>query len=370
MPGRSVSPSIDTVDRYIAERCTQFYPKADSGYADDWLAALPSQTDDKLGIRLEDLQTACNAALRALPASITPLATQGTFHRLYRVQAQNNEHFILRIGLPGSQAADGGMLVEARIVEILRYRDFPVCEVLHIDLSRSLCPFDYQLSRAATGQSLAAADNDESQMAKLLTALGEMLARLHAFDLTRGFGFINPNLSSPANNRLIGMIPDWQSYLNCHLDDHIERCRSLNIIDRREADTIIEAFHNPPILNPPSRLLHGDLGNHNIFFANGRISMLIDWEDALAGDPLYDLAFCASFHPEHRHAALFEGYFGVKSRAPDASWRFWHYFLRIAVAKTVLRARFGYQDLPGRMPASQRIQLALHKLGEFQPRRF
>jgi len=42
--------------------------------------------------------------------------------------------------------------------------------------------------------------------------------------------------------------------------------------------------------------------------------------------------------------------------------RFWTYFLRVALAKTVVRHNLGLRDRPGRPPASRRIQLALDRL--------
>ena len=94
----------------------------------------------------------------------------------------------------------------------------------------------------------------------------------------------------------------------------------------------------------------------------GRITCLIDWEDAVAGDPLFEVAFWATFHPERRWDAFFAGYRKDPLETPEDRLRFWLYFLRIALMKTVLRHRLGCTDPPGRTPASQRIQRALRGL--------
>ena len=109
----------------------------------------------------------------------------------------------------------------------------------------------------------------------------------------------------------------------------------------------------------PARLCHGDLGNHNVFVRDGHVSALIDWEDCLAGDPVYDVAFWATFHPPRRYDALIAGYRAAGTVPEDFFRRFWLYYLRVALAKTVVRARFGLVDLPGHMPASLRIRLGL-----------
>jgi len=36
--------------------------------------------------------------------------------------------------------------------------------------------------------------------------------------------------------------------------------------------------------------VHGDFGSNNVLVEAGRISGLIDWSEAMAGDPLYDVA--------------------------------------------------------------------------------
>lgn len=47
--------------------------------------------------------------------------------------------------------------------------------------------------------------------------------------------------------------------------------------------------HWPPKFNKAA-VLHGDFWPGNILWEGGRISAVLDWEDAFTGDPLYDLA--------------------------------------------------------------------------------
>jgi len=113
-------------------------------------------------------------------------------------------------------------------------------------------------------------------------------------------------------------------------------------------------------------LLHGDLGSHNVFTDGRDVTAVIDWEDALSGDPVFDIAFWATFHPDRRHAAFLDGYRAVRALPADFEWRFWLYYLRVALAKTVLRHRLGITDRPGRLPASRRIQKGLERVEALQ----
>jgi hygromycin-B 4-O-kinase len=45
------------------------------------------------------------------------------------------------------------------------------------------------------------------------------------------------------------------------------------------------------------RLVHGDFGSNNVLVADGRITGLIDWSEAMWGDPLYDLANILFWRP-------------------------------------------------------------------------
>jgi aminoglycoside phosphotransferase (APT) family kinase protein len=47
--------------------------------------------------------------------------------------------------------------------------------------------------------------------------------------------------------------------------------------------------HWPPRFNAPCQL-HGDFWPGNILWQDGRVSAVLDWEDSLIGDPMYDLA--------------------------------------------------------------------------------
>src|SRR5207253_1741030 len=79
-------------------------------------------------------------------------------------------------------------------------------------------------------------------------------------------------------------------------------------------------------------------------------------------DPVFDVAFWATFHPDRRHGAFLDGYRSVRDLPADFERRFRLYYPRVALSKTVLRHRLGLADRPGRPPASLRIQRALERL--------
>ena len=115
-------------------------------------------------------------------------------------------------------------------------------------------------------------------------------------------------------------------------------------------------------VDSPAALCHGDLGRPNVLTRAGEVAALLDWEDALVGDPLFDLAGWGTFvgHDERR-AVLLAGY---AERAPlpaDADLRYRLYYLRIMLAKTVHRRRVGWAATD-RIPAAARLAPAIDAL--------
>jgi Ser/Thr protein kinase RdoA (MazF antagonist) len=173
------------------------------------------------------------------------------------------------------------------------------------------------------------------------------------------------------SGRLRGTHPTWTDHVLQNLDGHLQYAWDNGAITE-EARRVIERLfveHQCALLyERPGRLLHGDLGSHNVFIATRgelRRCQIIDWEDALLGDPIFDIASFASFYRMDEFVdAFLEGYCPV---LPDVvseetfAVRFWLYYLRIALAKSVLRFKLGY-DQPGHSLSTPKIALALTKL--------
>jgi hypothetical protein len=341
---------MGTIAEFAAKRGGLFYPKADLP------APALSRGPASVSIDVSHLGVFCRHHLGAAPTRVAPLAEQGTQHALFRLTLPDGKDVIARVNCDEGERSYP-LHLDAWASGRLRAAGLPALEVYAVDLSRRRLPFDCELLEAARGVSLREFDHDDDALSPLLTRLGTFLARVHQIDVG-GHGLLVPD------HETRGTCPSWPSYLNNHLDRHLAICRDINAISQTECATIRRLFDDRlPELTTMS-LLHGDPGNHNVFVAGGEVSCLIDWEDAVAGDPVYEVAFWATFHPERRHQAFLDGYFGEHLSDPDFSDRFWLYFLRVALAKTVVRHNLGLTDKPGRPPASRRIQRGLQGLRE------
>jgi len=298
--------------------------------------------------------------------AVARAAEQGTFHRLYDVREPGRAARLLRIAaLAGARAANL-MALEADVMAALRREDFPVPACEFRAVAREGVPRGVHLVERAAGVSLATLDGDEARMQATLADVARFLRRLHA-QWGEGFGPLRIEalrIKRRATRPIFAAVHErWIDYLRLRLDEHLRACVAAGDVTAEEAARIDALFDRRGLRVERPALLHGDPGSHNFMVDASGIRAVIDWEDALSGDPLFDLASLCTFHPERRHAGIRAAY-GVPMAAGGEEWkRFWIYFLRIALAKTVHRRRFAYADAPGRPPAARRIQLALERLG-------
>lgn len=353
----------DPVAAHALARRGVFYPKADLPVPDARLRALAAPSS-AVAEGLVHARVALARTLEVDPARVAlePLAQQGTFHLVYRGGTPDAPgRWVVRLNrLPG-ELVDWQLRADVAVSGALGAHGIAHARVLAVDCTRTAIPTDFEVLAHVPGESLSVHDADDAAIAPWLGALGRLLRRVHGIRGS-GAGFIDV---SQGAGPLRGVHAGWDQYIEVQRTAHVLSLEAASLVDAREATAIAVAFARArdALAAVEPRLLHGDPGNHNVIAAVGHEPVLVDWEDALLGDPLFDVAFWATFHPERRWPALFDAYFEPGWRP---TWRFWLYFLRVSLSKTVHRVRFGYADKPGRPPAAARIQRALRGLEETQ----
>lgn len=338
-----------------------FLAKADLPLPDELLRRL--RTLDPMADGLTP-EVAAGAAARATGcdiAGVEPAPAAGTFHQVYVARLKGQEtQVVVRLGRLWREGTDWGMHADAMATKVAAAQGIACAKTLAVDISRRDAPVDAQVLERAPGQCLRELDADDAAIAPHLVALARTLRQIHQIQ-GEGFGFLD--IRAEGEMKLRGIHTSWAHHVLNRVDEHVEACHAAGLINAGEVAMIRGTFagSRDSLDASAAQLLHGDCGNHNVFTGDGHGPVLIDWEDALLGDPFYDLAMWATFHPERRWPAFFEAY-GQDWNTP----RFWLLFLRIALAKTVHRLRFGYTDAPGRPPASLRIQRALTALADIR----
>lgn len=305
------------------------------------------------------LALAVETLLGVQVARIDGAAHRGTLHWMVAADLADGRAVVVRVNRLEHPVLHAGLELEAAVARLLASRDFAAPAVLATDAAGGVLSPGFSVTERIDGTALAAMDDAEPAVLDGLRALGGLLSRLHAIRLSGAGPLIPRDVGEP-----VGRFDNWHGFLRHRVDEHVDACRADGTITGREAARIRHLLQRPDTAAAPvcDRLLHGDPGPANLIIDGGGVAHLVDWEDALVGDPLFELASAASFHPERRWPALFEGYGGLPVHSDADYRRFWLYMLRIALARTVMRRRFGLTDAPGRTPAAARIHRALDAL--------
>lgn len=207
----------------------------------------------------------------------------------------------------------------------------------HVDLSRNILAYDYEIVEIKNGTTFYNIGPAKLQPYQLKKA-GEKLFLMHQTE-GRNYGQINiKNLVT--KNSLIGYEKKWSDHLEKNLAEHILYSLKNSLLTTTQSKKIINifsAYRNFLNSIQMSKLLHGDVSNHNIFLYK-RETFFIDFDDAIIGDPYYDLAYYATGMVENEKSVshFLNGYTSLKKLDDNFQKRFDLYFLRIALAKEII----------------------------------
>lgn len=167
--------------------------------------------------------------------------------------------------------------------------ELPVPEVLTIGaLDDGLA---YCVTRRAAGVTLQ--DLPPSQLPAVLEPVALVMQAVAASDIgmTSGFG--------PFDAGGNGAYPSWRAFVASVADpEHYDWAAAAGCADRDAIGRLLRLIEELSERCPEHRrLLHGDFGSNNVLTDGSRITGVIDWSEALIGDPLYDLANILFWRP-------------------------------------------------------------------------
>ncbi|MDR3467815.1 MAG: aminoglycoside phosphotransferase family protein [Xanthobacteraceae bacterium] len=344
-----------------AARRRMFHLKSDLPVEDELLRSLRERADGELRARVPAIAEL--AAKLHLGGEVRPLAA-GSFHLVHRLDRADGT-VVFRSTLSDLFVEDRTLLFDRWVRNWLGTvgRAALVPETRAVEFTGGGAPFDFSVLAFADGIVLRELGDPILDVEpEFLRGLGLALRLVHEVEGT-GAGLLDGDAGGEDAPR--GVHDAWTDYIDLRLQDHARTCVDAGYITAADADTILHLFEamRPSVAARPRRLLHGDPGTHNVCVDpdTRRVTSLLDWEDALVGDPLFDVAMAISFHPERRHAPLLAGY-GLDRPTIEDRRLIALYFLRIALFKTTHRLRFAIADLPGRVPGHHRILSGVNEL--------
>lgn len=130
-----------------------------------------------------------------------------------------------------------------------------------------------------------------SKRGHIMEQVGELMADLHSTIAFEGYGRLDRR-----DDRLVvrDLTWDWQEYFADMARGHVERLGGTSFEDFQPmaGQRLEDRLDVIPSDGVP-RIVHDDFRPGNLLFADGdppEITAVLDWEQTLAGDPLYNLA--------------------------------------------------------------------------------
>lgn len=327
----SLGLTAGIVDSFVAYQRTIFFSKADGAYP---VGMLNFHIDE----HKEPIRTIFQKKLSVDVTSVEEL-TRRTLHYVYLVKTEG-ESYIIRINACSEFYWELQFLIEEWLLTDLGKKQIDTVTVKVVDVSRQIVPFDYEIVQLAPGASIF----DHSRLGTLtidmFALFGEYVAKIHEIE-TQNYGPLL--LTGIWDGKIIGIGDSWTDYMSLNISKHLESSVMAEIMSEEEAkdcEHVLEAIKKFTCEKPV--LLHGDLANHNAFTDGKKITSLIDWEDSISGDPIYDIAYYGTGcfrHPEW-FSAFLDAYKRKRDLPHDFDEKFWVYYLRISIAKALVRERF------------------------------
>jgi len=333
-----------------------FDPKADSPLSDEELARLQERYA-QFDVQAE-IPPLIQEVFDVLPRSIELLEkTANAFdHLVYAVSVEQEGTVLpLVVRINASSKAEEMLCTEAAAYALLALHGILAPHIYATGLRTGTRAFDFMvMQRIGTGSLEALLTRDTAEEAAWARRAGAYLARVHGIALP-GFGML------AGTETLQGAHASWREAFTIRLDETVQYLVQHSLLTHEEATRIKSMFDiHEALERSASVLLHGDFHPANIIINEvaGSIAGAVDLSQAKVGDPLFDLAFYATYVSPEIFAAFLEGYGKELTEADQRALAL--YSLRIYLSKAKLRKRFGYE---ARIPVAQQgIRRALAEL--------
>lgn len=271
-----------------------------------------------------------------------------TSHVIYIVTVKGRERpCILRANI-GPEQVEGYMLIEKLITDEVATLGVPVNRILTVDISRSVYPFDYQIQDCLDGVDI---ENNfhgsRSDYDQLSFDLGRYVAMWGDINFSQ-FGRFSEEAAT--HGKLIGTKQSMYEYIIVRLDSDLRFLVDASLLTVAKADAIRKLFedHKSVISVKIGTLVQYDLADHNIMFdGKNVITGIFDWEAAVVGDPILDLASAPTWKCVYpREEKMVEGYRSVRDLPNFFKEKMNMYRLRTMLWKMVyaLRAEILTED--------------------------
>jgi hygromycin-B 4-O-kinase len=189
----------------------------------------------------------------------------------------NNNNFIIRI----NKGSGENFLKDQFACENFRNEKLPIPKILQIgELENKM---KYCISEMVIGVDVR--DVKDEEFEKLLPNLFETLEEIHKVDISTFLNFGKFGINKMGNRK------SWKEYLQS-LGEHTSDLFTSGSLEKDFWDKYFEIYSKLIKFCPEEKyLLHGDFSGGNVISKNEKVAGVIDWEQVMIGDFLYDIAW-------------------------------------------------------------------------------
>lgn len=266
---------------------------------------------------------------------------KGNVNIVRKVQI-NGEPFIARMHPFGIK--NGYFYVEQVALRIAQDSNIPVPQILEVHEARNESDMDFVLMTVAPGVTMETVIGEKKTLeADLLHQAGVLMASIHKIGVEKYGPFDNEVAKS--EGRLVGLHGTYKEFIECGLEENIQRLISFGVINDNQAEKFRDVFkeHDFEPRDGP-KLIHNDFADWNILVSDKKISGVLDWDECHGGDPIADLACWSTFFDMERFSKFLEGYTSIGALPDDFDTRFHYYRLRYTISKMALRVKRAQVD--------------------------
>ncbi len=270
-----------------------------------------------------------------------PSASQGN-HLTWNADVEGASMFVR---VENGPERDDHLEMESAVMRKVRSTDVPVPEVFAVDASRKGVSFAWQAIEQIDDPDLNHWHKRGTlEVPRIAFEIGAAVARWQAIQ-PGGFGPFN--LARWRHSaELSGFHSIYESYFRLRLEEHLSYLAKKAFLPAEQRKQIEQAIdtHRELLRLSCGCLVHKDLALWNILGSKNRITAFIDFDDAIAGDPMDDLSLLACFHDAEFLSKAFDGYQSIRPLPDEHRRRFWLHLLRNIIVKAVIRVGAGYFD--------------------------
>jgi len=275
----------------------------------------------------------------AEPFDMQPGRGQGN-HITWEASA-GEKRFFIRID--DGPERDDYLEVESRILDEVRTAGVPAPRVFHCDAGRQRTPFAWHALELVPAVDLNQLHKQGTlDLNYVAGAVGEAMARWQGVAVERFGPFCPATLRR--TGRLVGFHRHYADYFNLNLSRHLHFLTERGFLPSSEADALRREMtrHEGLLALERGCLVHKDLALWNVLGTSREIAAVIDWDDAIAGDPSDDLSLLGCFHDGKVLQSVMAGYGSLRPLPADFRRRFWLHLMRNMIVKAVIRVGAGY----------------------------